>query len=130
VRGEKMQPVENTTPNPRSHKKLWILVIGGIVGLMIPFFASPVLTVVFVVQPVRIEGRAMAPTLNDGDRVLINKKFGELKRGHLVRLSRVATIDPRPALKDRSRINRRYATEGCFSKSKCKIGQTRADKSF
>jgi signal peptidase I len=79
-----MQQVENTSPNPRSRKMLWILVIGGSVGLMILYFAGPVLTVMFVVQPVRIEGRAMAPTLNNGDRVLINKRVGELKRGDIV----------------------------------------------
>jgi signal peptidase I len=46
-------------------------------GLMILYFAGPVLTVTFVVQPVRIEGRAMEPTLNDGDRVLIGQTRAE-----------------------------------------------------
>jgi signal peptidase I len=79
-----MEPVQYTPPNPRSRKKLWILVISGIVGLMILYFAGPVLTVMFVVQPVRIEGRAMEPTLNNGDRVFINKMVSEFKRGDIV----------------------------------------------
>jgi hypothetical protein len=52
-----MQPVEYTSPTPRSCKScgFW-----GSVGLLILYFAGPVLTVMFVVQPVRIEGRAVA----------------------------------------------------------------------
>jgi signal peptidase I len=79
-----MQPVQYTSSNTRSRKKLWILVIGGIVGLMILYFAAPVLTVMFVVQPIRIEGRAMEPTLNNGDRVFINKRIGEPNRDDIV----------------------------------------------
>lgn len=40
--------------------------------------------VVFVMQPVRVEGQAMSPTLNDGDRILISKRIGEIKRGDIV----------------------------------------------
>jgi signal peptidase I len=79
-----MQQVEYTSPTPHSRKKLWILVIGGIVGLVILYFAVPVLIVVFVAQPVRIEGIAMEPTLSNGDRVFMNKTIGELKRGDII----------------------------------------------
>lgn len=36
------------------------------------------------VQPVRVEGTAMKPTFNDGDRIFIDKNPGELKRGEFV----------------------------------------------
>ena len=34
--------------------------------------------------PVRVEGVAMLPSFNDGDRVLMDKNFGELKRGEII----------------------------------------------
>lgn len=36
------------------------------------------------VRPVRIEGNAMKPALNNGDKVFLNTKVGELKRGDIV----------------------------------------------
>ena len=36
------------------------------------------------VQPIKVVGDAMLPTLKDGDRVLFDKRFGELKRGDIV----------------------------------------------
>jgi Signal peptidase I len=33
---------------------------------------------------VRVEGNAMMPTLADGDRLFIERNFGELKRGDIV----------------------------------------------
>ena len=35
-------------------------------------------------QPVVVEGVTMKPAFNDGDRILIDKNFGELKRGDVV----------------------------------------------
>jgi signal peptidase I len=35
-------------------------------------------------QPVRVEGRAMLPNFNDGDRIIMNRSVGELKRGDVV----------------------------------------------
>jgi signal peptidase I len=35
-------------------------------------------------QPVRVEGGAMSPNFNDGDRIIINRSVGELKRGDVV----------------------------------------------
>jgi hypothetical protein len=66
-----MKQVQYSPPTPRSRKKMWILVIGGIVGLLIVYFAGPVLMVMFVAQPVRIVVRAMEPALKEGDRVFI-----------------------------------------------------------
>lgn len=45
------------------------------------------LTIVFSAcapQPVLVEGTAMMPTFNDGDKILIDRNFGELKRGDIV----------------------------------------------
>ena len=35
-------------------------------------------------QPVLVEGRAMMPAFNNGDRILMNKNLGELKRGEVI----------------------------------------------
>jgi signal peptidase I len=35
-------------------------------------------------KPVRNEGTGMSPTLNDGDKIFIDKNFGELKRGDII----------------------------------------------
>jgi signal peptidase I len=36
------------------------------------------------VKPVRVEGTAMMPAFNDGDKILMEENFGELKRGEVV----------------------------------------------
>jgi signal peptidase I len=36
-------------------------------------------------QPVRVEGTAMMPTLSDGDKVMMDKNIGGLKRGDIVK---------------------------------------------
>lgn len=36
------------------------------------------------VQPVRVEGTAMLPALNDGDRILLDRRFEKLQRGDIV----------------------------------------------
>ena len=35
-------------------------------------------------QPISVEGIAMKPNFNDGDKILIDKNFGELKRGDVI----------------------------------------------
>ena len=35
-------------------------------------------------QPISVEGIAMKPSFNDGDKILIDKNFGELKRGDVI----------------------------------------------
>lgn len=35
-------------------------------------------------QPVRVEGTAMFPTLKDGDKIIIDRNFKELKRGDII----------------------------------------------
>lgn len=36
------------------------------------------------IQPVKVEGVAMAPAMNDGDRIIIDKGFEKLERGDIV----------------------------------------------
>jgi signal peptidase I len=68
----------------RLNKKFLVLVIFGSLCLIALYFLAPVLTVVYLIQPVRVEGHAMAPTLNHGDKIFIQKMFGELNRGDIV----------------------------------------------
>jgi signal peptidase I len=51
-------------------------------GLLIAVLMPLVL--VFIVQPVRVEGGAMRPTLNDGDRIFLGKQIGRIERGDIV----------------------------------------------
>jgi signal peptidase I len=66
---------------PKSRVKLVVLLV---VGLII---VPPILYVafmIFVAQPVKVVGAAMSPTLNEGDRIFIWKRFSSLKRGDIV----------------------------------------------
>lgn len=62
-----------------SHKVL--LAIGLSLALSV---GAPFLLVIFVVQPVKLEGQSMRPALSDGDKALFLKSFGTLKRGDIV----------------------------------------------
>jgi signal peptidase I len=66
-----------------------LLLLAGVPLLL--FVLLAVLTVsAFVVQPGRVTGQAMAPTLPDGTRVIVNKfayRFGDPRRGDVVMLS-------------------------------------------
>jgi signal peptidase I len=66
---------------PKSRVKLVVLLIVGLV-LVPPILY--VAAIVFVAQPVKVEGAAMSPTLNDGDRIFIWKRFSSLQRGDIV----------------------------------------------
>ena len=69
--------------NPPNRKRLiaTILVIIGIVGIG---FILLILLNLFVVRPIRVEGTAMAPTLNNGDKIFVSKRLGTLTRGDIV----------------------------------------------
>ncbi|MBI4470436.1 MAG: signal peptidase I [Acidobacteria bacterium] len=46
-----------------------------------------ILVIVFVVQPVRVEGTSMLPRLHDGERIFVNKfvyRFEKIERGDIV----------------------------------------------
>jgi signal peptidase I len=66
---------------PKSRVKLVVLLVVGLV------FVPPILYLAFIVlvaQPVKVAGATMAPTLNDGDRIFIWKRFSSIKRGDIV----------------------------------------------
>src|SRR5438045_8911752 len=42
------------------------------------------LTTMFIMEPVHIDGKAMSPTLNNGDFILANKIFNKIDRGEIV----------------------------------------------
>jgi signal peptidase I len=67
----------------RPRRKLVIAIICAAVVLAILFFVIPVLVVVFVGTPIKVQGKAMSPTLNDGDRILVSKATN-LQRGDIV----------------------------------------------
>lgn len=58
---------------------VFALVFGG---LLVPVGIA--LTLLYLAQPVRVEGMAMLPALAHGDRILVSKRFGQLKRGDIV----------------------------------------------
>jgi signal peptidase I len=69
---------------PWSLRKKIILALSGVLTLIALYFILPILLVVFVAQPVKIEGQAMSPTLNDRDRVFVSKSGYSLERGDIV----------------------------------------------
>lgn len=63
------------------------LAIVGITTNLVSFYTSAfaaVLIVLFVVQPVKVEGTAMSPILNSGDKVFVGKQYAEINRGDIV----------------------------------------------
>ena len=63
----------------------WLIVIAVVVVLLYGAYrAASAAFLIFVGQPVRIEGNTMSPALNDGDRLFIDKTVSELKRGDIV----------------------------------------------
>ena len=81
---------ETTQFNEQPQKAAWstrkrvIVIISVVVGLVVLYFVGSILLVVFVAQPVRVQGMAMAPTLNDGDKIFVRKQFDTLQRGDIV----------------------------------------------
>jgi len=71
-------------PQSRFGKKHLFWLIGGVIGLFLTYQAVAVLIVVYLAQPLRVEGVAMAPALNNGDKVLMLKQIKQLNRGEIV----------------------------------------------
>ncbi len=66
---------------PKSRVKLLVLLIVTLV--VVPPIVY-IAVIVFVVQPVKVEGTAMQPRLNHGDRIFVWKAFRSIKRGDIV----------------------------------------------
>lgn len=56
-----------------------LFLFAGIAGLISCSIPAKV-----VVTPVKVEGSAMSPTLNDGDRLLIDDRFDVIERGDII----------------------------------------------
>jgi signal peptidase I len=69
---------------PMSRRKRVIVIISVVVTLVALYFLLPVLFVIFVAQPLRVEGAAMSPTLNNGDKIFVSKRVDQLQRGDIV----------------------------------------------
>jgi signal peptidase I len=61
-----------------------ILILSLVIAILLVNYGFPVVLVMFVAQPVKVEGAGMSPTLNDGDRIVIRKQFDQLNRGDIV----------------------------------------------
>ena len=74
----------STSTQSRFTKKHVFWLVGGSIGLYLAYQAFIFLTVIFGVQPVQVQGVAMAPALNNGDKVFMLKSFKEIKRGDII----------------------------------------------
>lgn len=61
----------------------WLLIIFGFF-LLLNLFGGILMYFVFGLQPVKVEGAAMTPTLNNGDKIFITRKVEEIRRGDIV----------------------------------------------
>lgn len=78
-----MQSFPDSQPRS-SGKRKWLWLLAALIGAIVLYQLLAVVIVVFVVQPVRIQGKGMSPTLNDGDKVFFWKQLGTLQRGDIV----------------------------------------------
>lgn len=60
-----------------------VLLVCAVIGSLLLYKLPEVLFYV-TGRPVRIEGEAMKPTLNDGDRVMMTSRFDPLARGEII----------------------------------------------
>jgi len=71
---------EGTNPSGLAGLRVWVRDV--VFALL-----TAVLLVVFVIQPVRVEGTSMEPRLHDQERIFVNKfiyRFEEIQRGDVV----------------------------------------------
>ncbi|HJQ70575.1 MAG TPA: signal peptidase I [Blastocatellia bacterium] len=81
---ESAQPDTKPRPGRSPWRRTIIIITSVLIACALLFFVAPFLLAVFVAQPVKVEGAAMSPTLNDGDRVFVSKDVAELRRGDIV----------------------------------------------
>src|SRR3982074_65128 len=80
-------PPENATPKGLSHASVWSA-LSWVRDLAFSVLIAVIL-IVFIYQPVKVEGTSMMPTLTDQERIFINKftyhfGFGDIERGDMV----------------------------------------------
>jgi signal peptidase I len=72
--------------NPAQYGGKNLAVVGialNTLSLLLSVIIAP-FVVIFIVQPVKVEGSAMKPTLNNGDRIFVWKQVGDIERGDIV----------------------------------------------
>jgi signal peptidase I len=79
---EQRSAVREHQRSAKSGKVWWVLPLDLVVSVLVSAFI-----ILFLYQPVRVEGTSMLPILEDQDRLFINKfayRFGEIERGDVV----------------------------------------------
>lgn len=79
-----MQQQESAKSPFWSRRKILLGVLVILIAAPVMYYGLVFLTVIFVAQPVRVEGKAMMPGLKNGDKVFMKKKFSDLTRGDIV----------------------------------------------
>ncbi|MFQ5738496.1 MAG: signal peptidase I [Acidobacteriota bacterium] len=82
-------PLEHLSPNPGDRRGSSVLAREARGWARDILFAAltAILIVVFVIQPVKVEGTSMQPNLSDQERIFVNKfvyHFSEIERGDVV----------------------------------------------
>jgi signal peptidase I len=80
------QPGNGEPPNPKTGRRLASLLSTWMRDLLISL-AIAVFFIVFLYQPVKVEGTSMMPSLNDQERIFINKfvyRIEPIQRGDIV----------------------------------------------
>jgi signal peptidase I len=68
----------------KNRRKNGKYIVIGIIGLFILYKIISVLFIVFIAQPVKVEGNTMSPSLNNGDLIIISKNIDKIERGDIV----------------------------------------------
>ncbi|MCB1018312.1 MAG: signal peptidase I [Bryobacterales bacterium] len=82
-----LQPVETEpAPAPPPHKPFWLDVHAWLRDIFLSV-ALAAIVIVFLYQPVKVEGTSMLPWLQDQQRIFVNKfvySYGEIERGDVI----------------------------------------------
>src|SRR3712207_5459387 len=83
---ENSVPATDAAPLPR---RAWVSAVGGWTRDLVISVVLAVLVILFLYQPVKVEGTSMMPSLVDQERIFINKfvyrfGIGDITRGDLV----------------------------------------------
>lgn len=79
--------IELIVPEKEVHPKTWFREARSLVRDFLFAAATALLIVIFVIQPVKVEGTSMLPRLHNDERIFINKfiyQFESIKRGDIV----------------------------------------------
>ncbi len=74
------------SPNPPPRRRFWFDMQAWIRDIVISF-AVAAIVIVFLYQPVKVEGTSMMPWLVDQQRIFVNKfvyRLGEIQRGDII----------------------------------------------